>query len=88
MLDGCNFDHGMCAWTNDKTDQFDWTLNKGSTNTTGTGPTSDHTQGNTKGMFWNFVHSVVTVIFLISTSDINLKTPLCYKYFSGFWLFF
>ena len=41
----CNFDTGPCGWTQDKGDNFDWTRNRGSTGSTGTGPNNDHTQG-------------------------------------------
>ncbi|KAH3887671.1 hypothetical protein DPMN_011689 [Dreissena polymorpha] len=39
----CNFDQGLCTWTQDKGDNFDWTLNRGPTPTTLTGPSADHT---------------------------------------------
>ena len=42
----CNFDADFCSWTNvGNTDKFDWTRMTGSTNSTGTGPASDHTSG-------------------------------------------
>ncbi|XP_033751988.1 MAM and LDL-receptor class A domain-containing protein 1-like [Pecten maximus] len=41
----CNFDNGICTWTQNKDDQFDWTRKRGSTGTGGTGPSSDHTSG-------------------------------------------
>ena len=41
----CNFETGLCGWSQDKTDSFDWTrINKASPST-GTGPSSDHTSG-------------------------------------------
>ena len=41
----CNFDtSGFCGWSQDTTDQFDWTITSGTTMTSGTGPTGDHTQ--------------------------------------------
>lgn len=46
----CNFDQGFCTWTNDHAyDSFDWALGHGSTASSNTGPTNDHTQGNSKG---------------------------------------
>ena len=33
----------FCGWTQDKTDDFDWSINKGSTKSSETGPTIDHT---------------------------------------------
>ncbi|XP_078334103.1 MAM and LDL-receptor class A domain-containing protein 1-like [Crassostrea virginica] len=48
----CNFDKGFCTWTNDHAyDRFDWTLGHGSTVSTNTGPTNDHTQGNSNGQY-------------------------------------
>jgi hypothetical protein len=38
----CNFDSGLCGWTQDKTDDFDWTRQRGRTNTVNTGPSADH----------------------------------------------
>ena len=42
----CNFENGFCSWKQDHSDQFDWTIQSGSTSTQGTGPTGDHTQAN------------------------------------------
>lgn len=40
----CNFDGGFCEWINlPLGDEFDWTLNSGSTGTLNTGPSEDHT---------------------------------------------
>ncbi|XP_033120651.1 MAM and LDL-receptor class A domain-containing protein 1-like isoform X2 [Anneissia japonica] len=41
----------MCGFTQSKSDDFDWQLRKGSTDSTGTGPSADHTYGNTKGQY-------------------------------------
>ena len=45
----CTFDSGTCGWLQDKYDQFDWTLNNGSTASRNTGPTNDHTFGDGSG---------------------------------------
>ena len=47
----CTFDSGTCGWLQDKYDQFDWTLNNGSTASRNTGPTNDHTFGDGSGRF-------------------------------------
>ncbi|XP_067654505.1 MAM and LDL-receptor class A domain-containing protein 2-like [Haliotis asinina] len=39
----CNFESNMCGWTQATNDQFDWTRQKGTTSSSGTGPGSDHT---------------------------------------------
>ena len=44
----CDFDSGLCSWTQvTGSDQYDWTRHNGSTSTSGTGPTGDHTTGRT-----------------------------------------
>ena len=40
--DFCNFDTGLCHWTNSHADTLDWTRHKGSTPSGSTGPTNDH----------------------------------------------
>lgn len=49
----CNFDEGLCTWRNVKNsdDDFDWTLNRGPTASSSTGPTTDHTSGKGKYIF-------------------------------------
>ncbi|XP_077978860.1 MAM and LDL-receptor class A domain-containing protein 1-like [Glandiceps talaboti] len=48
----CDFENGLCGWSNDLVnDDVDWTLNKGSTSTTKTGPDFDHTLGNEYGTY-------------------------------------
>ena len=41
----CNFENpsGLCGYTQDKTDDFDWWRYNGGTASSGTGPSSDHT---------------------------------------------
>ena len=42
----CSFEQSnVCAWTQDRTDAFDWTVNKGKTQSSETGPPSDHSLG-------------------------------------------
>ncbi|XP_039517193.1 MAM and LDL-receptor class A domain-containing protein 1 isoform X2 [Pimephales promelas] len=41
----CDFERDICAWTQLATDVFDWTRHRGSTPTSMTGPSSDHTTG-------------------------------------------
>ncbi|XP_051727352.1 MAM and LDL-receptor class A domain-containing protein 1-like isoform X7 [Ctenopharyngodon idella] len=42
----CDFERDICTWTQLATDVFDWTRHRGSTPTSMTGPSSDHTTGN------------------------------------------
>ena len=46
----CDFeDSNLCGYTQDTTDQFDWTRMSGHTSSTGTGPDNDHTYGTAAG---------------------------------------
>ncbi|XP_073232940.1 MAM domain-containing glycosylphosphatidylinositol anchor protein 2-like [Porites lutea] len=47
----CNFESNLCTWTQDKTDQFDWTRKSGSTPSSPTGPSVDHTTGSSSGWY-------------------------------------
>ena len=41
----CDFERGLChGWNNDPTMDFIWQLNRGHTQTNGTGPGTDHTK--------------------------------------------
>ena len=50
----CDFEHGLCAWEQDTTDEFDWTRNNGYTPSYSTGPLTDHTTGKTSGNIYYF----------------------------------
>ena len=41
----CNFDTSMCGFVQDNNDNFDWTRRQGSTPSSDTGPSADHTTG-------------------------------------------
>lgn len=46
----CNFENtGICGFSQDTADQFDWTRVNGATASSGTGPSVDHTYGTDKG---------------------------------------
>ncbi|XP_022096502.1 MAM and LDL-receptor class A domain-containing protein 1-like [Acanthaster planci] len=45
----CDFESGQCDWTNDQGDDFDWVTLKGSTYSSYTGPSIDHTHGTKDG---------------------------------------
>ena len=39
----CDFDSGLCSqWSQSTSDQFDWTVGSGTTPSSGTGPSADH----------------------------------------------
>lgn len=46
----CGFEsRGICGYTQDTTDQFNWTWKSRGTATTNTGPSNDHTYGTAQG---------------------------------------
>ena len=47
----CNFEGGICNWIQDDRDNFDWTYKQGATATANTGPSLDHTYGNSSGHY-------------------------------------
>ena len=47
----CDFENGVCNYTQAKTDVFDWTRSQGRSQSTGTGPNNDHTYGTPRGHY-------------------------------------
>lgn len=47
----CNFENNICNWIQDDTSNFHWSYTRGKTATTGTGPSYDHTLGNSSGHY-------------------------------------
>ncbi|XP_077864896.1 meprin A subunit beta-like [Saccoglossus kowalevskii] len=47
----CDLSDGLCGFTQDMNDNFDWVLHWGSTPSAYTGPTIDHTTGTNKGKY-------------------------------------
>ncbi|XP_072179347.1 MAM and LDL-receptor class A domain-containing protein 2-like [Diadema setosum] len=41
----CDFENGICGWQQSYYDDFDWTRHSGSTSSSSTGPSGDHTTG-------------------------------------------
>lgn len=46
----CNFETGLCGYTNDRGDEFDWTRGNGGTPSDLTGPHNDHTTNSPAGL--------------------------------------
>ena len=43
LVSSCDFDESMCGFVQDQNDVFDWRRQKGSTGSSNTGPSADHT---------------------------------------------
>lgn len=57
----CDFE-STCSWTNAQTgDQFDWLQGKGGTTSRLTGPSNDHTLGNSAGNAKNNLETVKNI---------------------------
>ena len=67
----CDFESGLCSFGNVISgDDFDWLRSQGTTNTGGTGPLSDHTQGDSRGKpLPNNRHSVIHSVVLSERGD-------------------
>ena len=64
----CTFETGFCGWSQDRTDQFDWTRQHGTTSSSNTGPRFDHTTGSAAGRGSNMSHvsyyiTIITGLF-------------------------
>ena len=46
----CDFEHGLCLYSQSYDDKFDWTVSAAGTYSFGTGPTVDHTTRSKKGI--------------------------------------
>jgi hypothetical protein len=83
----CNFDcNCFCSWLNDARADFEWSLNKGPTQTILTGPAVDHTTESSNG-YYAFINAnsprkVNDTARLISpTVKLNKLTGGCFKFF-------
>ena len=45
----CDFERGLCGYTQSQSDNFDWTRHQGTTLSSNTGPLTDHTFKNDTG---------------------------------------
>ncbi|XP_071486324.1 MAM and LDL-receptor class A domain-containing protein 1-like [Diadema antillarum] len=59
----CDFETGLCGWSQELTaDVWDWLRTSGSTPSSGTGPSQDHTTGTGAGFYLYFETSHTTLI--------------------------
>ena len=61
----CNFDTDICAWTQDLSDNFNWSRNKGTTGSANTGPQADHTSGS-KHSSLSYLRAVITLLGIVA----------------------
>ncbi|XP_070567019.1 MAM and LDL-receptor class A domain-containing protein 2-like [Ptychodera flava] len=47
----CDFEQGLCSWTQAQDDDFEWVRAQGPTGTSNTGPVYDHTTGTDQGWY-------------------------------------
>ena len=78
----CSFEQGLCTWTQDMTDDFNWTRSQGPTGTMMTGPIIDHTLGTGKlnrheqlGFFSLYNSSNVLQVASPTNYSINACSP-------------
>lgn len=57
----CDFEHGLCLYSQSSDDRFDWTVSTSGTFSYGTGPTVDHTTQSNKGIMLLAVPSSVNL---------------------------
>lgn len=76
----CDFEHGLCVWEQDRTDDFDWTRNQGTTPSSATGPLTDHTTGQSTGKhtlhFFEIIQNKLLCV-TITLCFISLIVALC-----------
>ena len=83
----CDYENGICGWTQDRFDQFDWEIHSKETSTRFTGPSNDHTYGNSsegkkKSKYLNFN------ILALSRSGVIFTGILAHSCGGEFWYWF
>ncbi|XP_046573746.1 protein crumbs-like [Haliotis rubra] len=80
----CNFDAGMCGWVQSTQDQFDWTSNKGTTSSSDTGPSGDHTSGSGSYMYTeaSSPRSQGDTASLISP-QFDVNSDMCFRFYAN-----
>ena len=79
----CTFEQGLASWTQDKSDQFDWSIATGTTLSRGTGPSSDHTLQSSSGHYAYIEvsgQSANSTARLVSPSLFLGSTGQCFKF--------
>ncbi|XP_046573787.1 MAM and LDL-receptor class A domain-containing protein 1-like [Haliotis rubra] len=80
----CNFDAGMCGWVQSTQDQFDWTRYQGTTSSSDTGPSGDHTSGSGAYMYTeaSSPRSQGDTASLISP-QFDVNSDMCFRFYAN-----
>ncbi|KAJ8022855.1 MAM and LDL-receptor class A domain-containing protein 2 [Holothuria leucospilota] len=79
----CTFEYGTCGYYQTAEDDFDWTRHQGSTPSSGTGPSGDHTTGTGYYMYieTTSVPAYWTARLASSSQDATDNQGLCLSFF-------
>ncbi|XP_035827615.1 MAM and LDL-receptor class A domain-containing protein 1 [Aplysia californica] len=83
----CNFESGLCNWTQLHSDDFDWTRAQGPQGTNLTGPTKDHSRGNNFGWYLYIASrytsnpSAAPVKALLQSPALAASTTYCVQFY-------
>ncbi|XP_063956551.1 MAM and LDL-receptor class A domain-containing protein 1-like [Lytechinus pictus] len=83
----CDFEGGLCSFTQDSTDDFDWTRNSGPTNTANTGPDDDHTHAGSSTIAGSYMYTEADSTSIGQSARLNsaLFTPITSDSCLTFW---
>ncbi|KAH0624214.1 hypothetical protein JD844_007763 [Phrynosoma platyrhinos] len=76
----CSFDLDFCSWTQSDTDSFDWTRHKGSTSSTTTGPSYDHTTGEGYFIYLESNHAYPGDVAHLISPTCTFDGPHCFRF--------
>ncbi|KAK0068562.1 MAM and LDL-receptor class A domain-containing protein 2, partial [Biomphalaria pfeifferi] len=80
----CDFELDLCSWTNVLNDDMDWVVGMGNTQSSATGPSSDHTYGNNTGKYLYLETSspnVAGYVAILSSELFGPRDYVCFHFF-------
>ncbi|KAH9494979.1 hypothetical protein Btru_018315, partial [Bulinus truncatus] len=84
LYGNCDFELDLCSWSNSINDDIDWVVGMGSTQSFDTGPTNDHTYGNSTGKYL-FIEtsspSVAGYVAILSSELFMPRDSVCFHFF-------
>ena len=85
-MGSCNFDSSFCSWTNTRVgDNFNWTRHRGSTGSSNTGPSTDHTTKNTYlGNYKNRNFRTIWAVRILLCNYVHLTGVFAFLYYNIF----